>query len=128
MFCINCGKELEDNAEYCAYCGTRVQRNTPKYETARSYCTNCGKQIDNEADICVYCGARVRRNGYKKDNSKTLGIVSLIFSFLSFVIIGAILGIVGTIKAVENKNVKNLKINICALSFCVFICVLTLFW
>lgn len=31
MFCLNCGKELDNNASFCPYCGTVIGANAPQY-------------------------------------------------------------------------------------------------
>lgn len=53
--CINCGKELADDAAFCNTCGTK-QVQEPKT------CSNCGAPIDEESAFCSKCGAKQDSN------------------------------------------------------------------
>ena len=33
MFCFNCGKQLPEEAKFCAYCGTRMSENPTDSES-----------------------------------------------------------------------------------------------
>jgi RNA polymerase subunit RPABC4/transcription elongation factor Spt4 len=52
MFCRNCGKTVDERAEFCLACGARPL-------AANSYCQNCGKASDPKAVICIQCGNRL---------------------------------------------------------------------
>ena len=64
MFCTKCGKEQQENANFCAYCGVRLRQKTTVQPTVdatnvlrRTFCTACGKCGDVDAGCCDYCGA-----------------------------------------------------------------------
>lgn len=48
MNCTNCGKELPENAKFCAECGARVEKSNT--------CPNCGEALKPEARFCHNCG------------------------------------------------------------------------
>ena len=47
MKCIHCGKNVDDEARFCKYCGTRLRRT----------CAKCGAGLDDDARFCAACGA-----------------------------------------------------------------------
>lgn len=64
-FCSKCGKELAENAKFCANCGTPVESGTTKDETKERTqvfvgtirkCPNCGEQIGTNITKCPACG------------------------------------------------------------------------
>ena len=64
MFCINCGKELSDNADYCISCGTSVKNNQENKVVAdKVFCKNCGKAINSNAAVCLSCGVEKGKGG-----------------------------------------------------------------
>lgn len=84
MYCINCGKQIPDNAKFCQWCGTPVQTenqavgeqtassqpttgnsNTTSERkeefTGRVYkCPNCGQILDAFTEKCPACGYELR--------------------------------------------------------------------
>ena len=59
MYCVNCGKELYDNADYCIACGTATKNNKKVSDkTTDNFCKNCGKKMNNSAAVCLSCGAQ----------------------------------------------------------------------
>jgi uncharacterized membrane protein YvbJ len=55
MYCVNCGKRLNEGEEYCSVCGTppdlRVCRRCgAKIDDFDTYCYNCGEKQD-DADV-----------------------------------------------------------------------------
>ena len=69
-YCMNCGKQLPDDAKFCVSCGTPVQTETPppppqpqkNVEKAGTLhkCPNCGEVLDSFTAICPACGYEVR--------------------------------------------------------------------
>ena len=55
MYCSNCGKEIDNNAEVCIHCGCKQNK-------VNKYCTNCGAEINENAEICVKCGCKIKKN------------------------------------------------------------------
>ncbi len=49
--CPNCHKELEKNASFCKYCGTKI--------ITEKYCGKCGAVVSADATFCSHCGERV---------------------------------------------------------------------
>ena len=50
MLCSSCGKQINDGAKFCEFCGaTQVP--------AKAKCVNCGGEINFGARFCEHCGA-----------------------------------------------------------------------
>ena len=64
-FCINCGQELPEGANFCANCGKAVntitssQRKTT-YEGEIHKCPNCGEVLRAFVSVCSSCGFELR--------------------------------------------------------------------
>lgn len=66
VFCVNCGKELIDDFEFCPECGTKVSVVADKRATAKmnfenyhgetKVCKNCGSEMPEDAFYCLSCG------------------------------------------------------------------------
>ena len=73
IFCMNCGKQLPDEAKFCDSCGTatgQVSKQTDRkieYEGEIHKCPNCGDIIDAYEAVCEACGYEIR--GRKASNS-----------------------------------------------------------
>ncbi len=50
MFCSNCGKQINDDAKFCEYCGSMQS-------PVSASCIKCGKTINYGAKFCEHCGA-----------------------------------------------------------------------
>ena len=54
------------------------------------YCSNCGNKVDDNAYVCLNCGVilkkRVNNVKYKNRSTNFFGLVSLVFSIISFVL------------------------------------------
>lgn len=64
-FCVNCGKELPDDAKFCSNCGTSTGahdsvKRTSVYDGELHKCPNCGEIIDAYDVICKSCGYEIR--------------------------------------------------------------------
>ena len=56
MFCKNCGKEVNENADACLGCGLN-----PNSEN--NYCSECGEEVKNQKQvICLKCGVKLDSN------------------------------------------------------------------
>ncbi len=51
MKCVECGKELADDAKFCSNCGAKVN--------IEPVCPNCGKKLTIDAKFCSECGAKI---------------------------------------------------------------------
>lgn len=67
-YCMNCGKELPDEAKFCAECGTAVIA-TPNsnshlrktvYDGYLHKCPKCGEHLNAFATICPVCNYELR--------------------------------------------------------------------
>ena len=58
MLCYKCGKEIDDNATFCPYCGCQ-QDNTEK-----KYCSRCNYENKYDAKFCERCGSSLEQKGY----------------------------------------------------------------
>lgn len=83
MFCLNCGKQIDDDSEFCCFCGEKVQRiktqpqqkEEPKIESKRNVvyegsihkCPNCGEVLKSFEATCPSCGFEFRNtNNHSK--------------------------------------------------------------
>lgn len=62
-FCINCGRELLEDFEFCPECGHKVTDATDKarvsfadYVGGMKVCKKCGEQMPEDAFYCLNCG------------------------------------------------------------------------
>lgn len=53
MYCRNCGKEINTNAEICVNCGVR-----PLAE--KNFCQDCGVETKPNQELCIKCGVRLK--------------------------------------------------------------------
>lgn len=49
--CPNCTAPIDDNAEYCVYCGSKIEK--------APCCPVCGSVIDPASKFCTSCGAKL---------------------------------------------------------------------
>ena len=83
--CTVCNNEVDENAEFCPNCGTKVDASTFAQETENQpvqtentkFCSNCGETIDINAVVCPKCGVKV--GGVTEEKSP---IMALILSLL----------------------------------------------
>ena len=69
-FCINCGTELNVDANFCDCCGTAVNTNADRVQKT---CTNCGEVLKPDATICPVCNHEVSiRHGESKVHELSL--------------------------------------------------------
>lgn len=67
-FCTNCGRQLDEDAKFCANCGTAVKIEKSEvsglrkmiYEGELHKCLNCGEIIGSFVSHCPTCGYEVR--------------------------------------------------------------------
>ena len=50
MKCTKCNADIEQDAQFCPYCGNAVNHGRQ--------CIKCGESLDNDSDFCPYCGAK----------------------------------------------------------------------
>lgn len=63
-YCMNCGKQLPDDAKFCMGCGTSVREESPKKRVEQAgtiyKCPNCGEVLESMTAICPACGYEIR--------------------------------------------------------------------
>lgn len=59
MNCKNCGSMIDDDALFCAECGTHVEKGDSQFTAV---CPNYGNKMDNDAEFCDNCGKNVDKN------------------------------------------------------------------
>ena len=67
-YCMKCGKELPDEAEFCSKCGTKRENNDLKLNDKRKFtfdgvvhkCPNCGEILKAFSAVCSSCGYELR--------------------------------------------------------------------
>ena len=83
--CTVCNNDVDDNAEFCPNCGTKVEQmataNEVENQTVASqntkFCTNCGDQIDVNAVICPKCGVQIA--GTTEEKNPILALILSVF-------------------------------------------------
>lgn len=59
MKCSNCGKKNKSTAEFCVYCGSKIDttyHERPVKSPKSVKCTSCGKKNKMPVSFCMYCG------------------------------------------------------------------------
>ncbi len=85
-YCPKCGAECEDNASFCSICGNKLP--------ASGYRPNSAFNNNGE-NSTSYNAPEEHHTETTTDNTRTFGILSLIFAILGLNILGIIFGLVG---------------------------------
>ena len=96
MLCNGCKREIENDSEFCEYCGKKVKK-----EFENLFCSSCGKQIENNSLFCKHCGASVsdkKDDEYKKTNDVLKITIIALLVIVSLLAIGRYIG---------NKNTES---------------------
>ncbi len=103
-YCPKCGAECDDNASFCAICGNKLPesgfRPTNQTEDNGSNSVS-GRNFNNSYE-----------NNNIEDNSKTLGILAIVFGIIGINLIGLILGIIGLSRASKANDSSSKSLNI----------------
>ena len=96
MFCPKCGKEVDDTAKYCPYCGALLhleekEHIKPEVVTAAGS-SEAGAEV--KPDVSPSGESNVQHTP-----AWTLGLLSIVFGAVSVGEVGLILGIIGLCKA-----------------------------
>lgn len=66
-YCLHCGKQLPDEANFCAGCGTKVgaestksSQRTTTFDGEIHKCPHCGEVLKSFASVCPACGYELR--------------------------------------------------------------------
>ncbi len=81
--CINCGNEIQDEAEVCPDCGvnqgTQLAGSHGERGEDQRYCVSCGELINRQAEICPECGVRQPGAGGSTNSSQVAaGVLALL--------------------------------------------------
>ena len=76
MKCKNCGKENEDGARFCNYCGSKLEAERIKM------CTVCGTPLPEDAFFCSACGAR-QPEDTKKGKAKKVSPLKILLAIIA---------------------------------------------
>ena len=91
MFCKNCGKEIDDKADVCIYCGVKVDKVSPQPE---------GNGMAVAGFVCsffipllgwIFGGIGLARSGKRGGKGKGLFVAALVIATISFIIAFALL-------------------------------------
>lgn len=85
--CINCGTEIDENAEVCPDCGvnqrTRLEGSHGERSADEVYCVNCGELIFKQAELCPECGVRQPSSGSDTNTDQVAaGILAILIGFI----------------------------------------------
>lgn len=58
MLCKHCEKEINENAAFCPFCGTKVEK--------KLFCVYCGNEIAKDAAFCASCGIPLKKQEEQK--------------------------------------------------------------
>ena len=57
MFCSNCGKQIDNGAKFCSFCGTAVNKQSSNVTIDNMLkCPNCGAPLSSLGVSCPSCG------------------------------------------------------------------------
>jgi len=63
-YCINCGAEVDRNAELCLECGANQTKpltgGNGQRGAGEKYCLHCGELVDKRAEVCPECKVEQR--------------------------------------------------------------------
>lgn len=112
MYCRNCGKELNENADYCTNCGVATTK-------GNSYCSACGAETNENADVCVKCGANLSKQK-KEPKSKIaagllgvfLGVFGIHRFYLGYTTIGVIQLVLSVVLGIFTCGISTAAISI----------------
>ena len=63
MICPKCGREVEENSDFCVYCGAslaqlKTEEVKEEKEETTVFCTTCGAKMKESDAFCSVCGAK----------------------------------------------------------------------
>lgn len=93
MNCSNCGKEIDDNAKFCQFCGVKIGKETQKEQSREEianelnkyrYCPNCKKDTDKSNNVCQHCGFDISKSASKQPSlgESIFGLAAIIIIVL----------------------------------------------
>lgn len=88
VHCLNCGEEIDDDAEVCPACGvnqsTKLDGGYKDRDADEKYCASCGELIARQAEICPECGVRQPEPGGESSSSNQVaaGVLALLLGGL----------------------------------------------
>ena len=124
MYCINCGKSVNETQQYCDSCGAKqniltsleeekpqiihVEKKTELPETARINlnlikCPHCNKELAKTALTCPHCGGETEAKT-KAVKAKTRKLMVLIIVFFLFSIFYILVKHINTVACINDPT------------------------
>lgn len=93
MLCPKCGKEVEEDAKFCGYCGAALEPIKGE-EVRRRFCPKCGAELREGENFCNACGTKVGEVGTEVVVTGNYPhMLATIFGYI-FAVLGGWIGIV----------------------------------
>jgi DNA-directed RNA polymerase subunit RPC12/RpoP len=76
MECSNCGKKLDNDSEFCYFCGNKMEKDKkPKNleESEKIKCPKCGENMNKDWGYCYHCGYENKTKPENDNNIKDEG-------------------------------------------------------
>lgn len=85
--CINCGDEIQEDADVCPSCGvnqtTELEGGHDDRNPDQKYCHSCGELINKQAELCPECGVSQPTSGSSSSSDQTTaGILAILLGGL----------------------------------------------
>lgn len=84
MFCVNCGKQNPDNANYCHFCGTAIEKELPS--PVEPDILHAEPTIKTDAPTTGNTALYTDSVHSQKDGKRALAITGLVFSIIGLAI------------------------------------------
>lgn len=84
MFCIKCGKQNPDNANFCHFCGTAIEKDPPS--PVESVTPNEEPAVETEEPVVAHPSVHTDASQPPKDGKRALAITGLVFSIVGLTV------------------------------------------
>lgn len=76
MNCSKCGKEVQEEWEYCRYCGEKINEDNQEENNKSYFCNKCGNKINLEDSFCNKCGNQLEKAKIKANDNENSGSIT----------------------------------------------------
>lgn len=96
LVCLECGREIPDDMDFCPSCGA-IKRNALRFDEQGRFvndrCVKCGEVLEPDARFCISCGTPVLMYHHPtpmhmRKNGNIALVAGLIFGFMNIYGIG----------------------------------------